>query len=87
MSEHARHDPQDWERLPPEQVIELLVYQLYNPVSILGSQIKRLTEDDDPLTEDEYDAIFEQMHHAVRELSKTVVHLKRYSEGRKGPKL
>jgi hypothetical protein len=83
MSEHPRPDTHDWERLSPEQVIDLLVYELYNPVSILGSQIKRLVDDEDPLTEEEYDAIFEQMHNAVRELSKTVVHLKRYSERNK----
>jgi hypothetical protein len=81
----ARHDPQHWESLLPEQVIDGLIYELYNPVSLLGSQLKRLTDDDDPLSEDDYEAIFEQMHSAVRQLSRTVVHLKRYSEGRKKP--
>lgn len=83
MNDHHRTDSLDWERLTPEQVLDLLVYELYNPVSILGSQLKRLTDDDDPLSEDEYDAIFEQMHNAVRQLSKTVVHIKRYKEDRK----
>ncbi|GAB4445481.1 MAG: hypothetical protein OHK0015_47790 [Chloroflexi bacterium OHK40] len=84
MSDHpTRHEPQSWEQLSPEQVIELLVYELYSPVSLLGSQLRRLTEDDDPLSEEEYEAIFAQMDHAVRQLSKTVVHLKRYSEERK----
>lgn len=84
MSEQsARIDPQQWESLPPEQVVDSLLYEIYNPVSLLGSQLKRLTDDDDPLSEDDYEAIFEQMHQAVRQLSRTVVHLKRYSEIRK----
>jgi hypothetical protein len=83
VSDHHRHDHQQWEELSPEQLLDLLVYELYTPVSTLGSQIQRLTEDDDPLSEDDYDAIFEQMHNAVRQLSKTVVHLKRYTEDRK----
>jgi hypothetical protein len=86
MSEQYRPDTQDWEHLTPEQVLDLLVYELYSPVSILGSQIKRLTDDDDPISEDDYESIFEQMHNAVRQLSKTVVHLKRYSEDRKRAK-
>jgi hypothetical protein len=83
MSDQQRPDTQHWESYTPEQVLDLLVYELYSPVSILGSQLKRLTDDDDPLSEDDYEAIFEQMHNAVRQLSKTVVHLKRYSEDRK----
>jgi hypothetical protein len=84
MSEQpTRQDPQQWESLHPEQVIDSLIYEIYNPVSLLGSQLKRLTDDDDPLSEEDYEAIFEQMHQAVRQLSRTVVHLKRYSEGQK----
>lgn len=79
MSER-RTDPQHWERLTPEQLLDLLVYELYTPVSILGSQIKRLVDDEDPLSEEEYEVIFEQMSNAVRQLSTTVVALKRYNE-------
>ncbi len=79
----VRQDPQQWDNLQPDQVIDHLIYEIYNPVSLLGSQLKRLTDDDDPLSEEDYEEIFEQMHHAVRQLSRTVVHLKRYSEGRK----
>jgi hypothetical protein len=87
MSEqHPRPELQDWMHLPPEQVIEQIVQQLYGPVSILGGQLKRLTEDDDSLSEDEYEAIFAHMHNAVNQLSKTVVHLKRYSEEQKRAK-
>lgn len=83
MNEQQRPDSQPWSSLSPEQVLDLLVYELYNPVSILGNQIKRLADDDDPLSEEEYEAIFEQMHNAVRQLSKTVVGIKRYKEDRK----
>jgi K+-sensing histidine kinase KdpD len=78
-----RPDSQHWEGLAPTQVLDALVYELYNPVSTLGSQLKRLTDDDDPISEEEYEEIFTQMHNAVRQLSKTVVNLKRYNEGRK----
>ncbi|NJN17477.1 MAG: hypothetical protein HC822_14995 [Oscillochloris sp.] len=84
MSDHAhRVDHQDWDTLTPQLLLEALVYELYHPVSLLGSQLKRLTDDDDPLSEDDYEAIFAQMHGAVRQLSKTVVHLKRYTAERK----
>lgn len=84
MSEQSvRPDPQQWENLQPDQVVDSLIYEIYNPVSLLGSQLKRLTDDDDPLSEDDYEAIFDQMHQAVRHLSRTVVQLKRYSESRK----
>ena len=78
----TRPDSHNWDALSPEQVLEALVYELYRPVSLLGSQLKRLTADDDPLSEEDYEAIFEQMDSAVRQLSKTVVHLKRYTEER-----
>lgn len=80
---YTRPDPPSWDQMTPDQVINVLVYELYNPVSILGNRLKRLTEDDDPLTEEEYDAIFAQMDSAVRQLSRTVVHLKRYAQQRK----
>lgn len=76
----GRVDSNDWDDLPPDQVLRALVYELYSPVSLLGSQLKRLTEDEDPLTEDDYDEIFAQMDAAVRHLSKIVVSLKRYSK-------
>jgi K+-sensing histidine kinase KdpD len=83
MTGPLRLDSQGWESLTPEQLLDQLVYELYTPVSTLGGQIKRLAEDDDPLSEDEYDAILDQMHTAVRQLSRMVVSLKRYNEGRR----
>ena len=81
MSEqHTRHEAGNWDNLSPRQVLSVLVYELYNPVSLLGSHLNRITGDEDPLTEDEYDSIFEQMQGAVSQLSKTVVTLKRYAQ-------
>ncbi|MCG8349796.1 MAG: hypothetical protein MI924_18685 [Chloroflexales bacterium] len=77
-----RHDSHAWANLTPDQILTTLAYELYNPVSLLGNQLKRLTDDEDPITEDDYEAIFEQMHAAVRQLSKTVVNLKLYTQDR-----
>jgi K+-sensing histidine kinase KdpD len=79
---HMRPDNRDWDRLSPDQVLEVLVHDLYHPISAISSQIKRLTTDEDPLSEDDYEEIFEQMDLAVRQLSKTVVQLKRYTADR-----
>jgi len=78
----SRPDTHAWEHLPPDQVLVALVYELYTPVSLLNSDLQRLTEDEDELTEEEAERIFEQMHSAVRQLSKTVYQLKRYTQER-----
>jgi K+-sensing histidine kinase KdpD len=81
MSEqNPRHDSHNWDTLTPREVLATLVYELYTPVSALGSHLNRLTGEDDPLSEEEYEAIFEQMQQSVRQLSKTVVHLRRYMQ-------
>lgn len=81
MAEYGAHtDAQDWGRMTPQQVLSLLAYELYNPVSMLGSSLNRLVSEDDPITEEEYEQIFEQMQDAVRQLSRTVVHLKQYAQ-------
>jgi hypothetical protein len=79
MSEQPTR-PASWEHLPPNHVLAAVVYELYHPISLLSSQLHRITAEDDPLTEEEYEAIFEQMQGAVRQLSKTVVNLKRYTQ-------
>lgn len=76
----TRHDTHLWEGMAPNQVLAALVHDLYGPVSLLGRHINRLTGEDDPLTEEEYETIFEQMDGAVRQLSKMVVNLKRYAQ-------
>ncbi len=73
-----RYESRNWETMTPPQVLEALIYDLYNPVSLIGSHLNRLTGDEDPLTEEEYEVIFEQMQVAVRHLSKVVVNLRRY---------
>ncbi|MFV9505824.1 MAG: hypothetical protein AB4911_14820 [Oscillochloridaceae bacterium umkhey_bin13] len=83
MSERIRTDSLHWANIAPEHVIDLLAKELYSPVSILGSQLKRLTDDEDPISEEEYEAIFGHMHSAVNHLSTIVVQLKRYAEDHK----
>jgi K+-sensing histidine kinase KdpD len=79
-----RSETHAWEHLPPEQVLAALVYELYTPVSLLNSDLQRLTEDEDELTEEEAEQLFEEMHSAVRQLSKTVYQLKRYTQQKTG---
>ncbi|NJP06610.1 MAG: hypothetical protein HC837_13750 [Chloroflexaceae bacterium] len=79
MSDYPnKHHPHPWEHLSPKKVLSTVVYDIYHHVSLLSSQLNRLVEDDDPISEEEYEAIFEQMQSVVRQLSKTVVNLKRY---------
>ncbi len=73
-----RHDTHNWDTMTPNQILSVLLYELYNPVSSLGSNLSRLTNDEEPLTEEDYEATFEQMENAVSQLSKTIVNLKRY---------
>jgi hypothetical protein len=75
----SRHEPHPWEGLTPTQVLATVVQELYNPVSLLGRHLNRLTGEEDPLTEEEYESLFEQMDGAVRQLSKTIVSMKRYA--------
>lgn len=84
MSGHtSRHgtENQDWETMSPKQVLAALVHEIYTPVSLMSTQLNRITGDSDPLTEEEYEAIFEQMQQAVSRLSKTVVRLRKYVQG------
>lgn len=80
MSEQTpRSDRHPWEGMDANRVLEAILHDLYGPVSLLGNQLHRLTGEDDPLTEDEYEAIIVQMDEAVRHLSMMVVHLKQYA--------
>jgi hypothetical protein len=77
-----RPDQHSWQNMSPDEVLTALVRELYTPVSLLGVDLNRLTGDTDALSEDEADQIFEQMQSAVRQLSMTVFHLKRYTQDR-----
>ncbi len=82
MSEHtsSRHGTSslDWSTMLPIDVLKILIQELYNPVSLLGSHLNRITEEDDPISEEEYEEMFSQMDKAVGRLSKVVVQLRRY---------
>lgn len=86
MSEQtARYDAHPWDGLTAQQVLTLLVHELYGPVSLLGQHLNRLMGEDDPLTEEEYETLFAQMDGAVRQLSRSIVNLKRYAQEQEGP--
>lgn len=87
MSGHTSRygsETQNWEGMDPKEVLEALVHEIYAPVSLLGNQLNRITADNDPITEDDYEAIFEQMQQAVVRLSKTVVRLRKYVHDMEG---
>lgn len=72
------HDAHPWDDCTPTQVLNLLLANLYAPVSVLSNQVNRLALDEDPLTEEDMDHILDQMQTSVRQLSRTIINLKRY---------
>lgn len=75
---HPGQDTYNWDTLPPIQVLSKLVYELYAPVSLISTKLNRITEDNDPLTEEEYEMIFVEMQKAVDQLSKKIVRVRQY---------
>ena len=70
-----------WAEKSPDQVLDLLVRELYAPVSALGDEIDRLSTgafEDDDLPE-----LLDRMREGVNHLSRLVVTLKRYSRERR----
>lgn len=71
------HEPHPWAGLAPDQVLARVTYDLYGPVSALGTEIDRLSsgsfEDEELLT------LLGQIREATNQLGKLVVLLKRYS--------
>lgn len=79
MSEQPTlHDAHPWDEYTPSQVLNMLLSNLYAPVSVLSNQVNRLAVDEDPLTEEDMDDILDQMQTSVRQLSRTIINLKRY---------
>ena len=70
-----------WAEKSPDEVLDLLVRELYAPVSALGDEIDRLSTgafEDDDLPE-----LLDRMREGVNHLSRLVVTLKRYSRERR----
>lgn len=74
---NPQHDPHPWSEMSPNQVLDTLVYELYGPLSALGSEVDRLStgafEDDDLVD------LLAQIREHVNVLSRVVVTLKRYN--------
>lgn len=77
---HSTHDQHPWAGKTPDEVLELLVRELYAPVSALGDEIDRLATG--AFEDDDLPALLEQMREGVNGLSRLVVTLKRYTKDR-----
>lgn len=80
IAAHVVHEPNPWAEKSPDQVLDILVYELYAPVSALGSEIDRLASgefEDEDLT-----MLLDQLREGVNTLSRLVVTLKRYTTER-----
>jgi K+-sensing histidine kinase KdpD len=74
-------EPNLWAEKSPDAVLELLVYDIYGPVSALGGEVDRLSTgafEDEELVE-----LLSQIRDRVNELSRLVVQLKRYNAERR----
>jgi len=76
------HEPHPWADKTPDEVLHALVYELYAPVSALGSEVDRLSTG--AFEDEELMALLEQMREGVNHLSRLVVLLKRYTAERQG---
>jgi hypothetical protein len=75
-------EPHPWAEKTPDEVLDTLVYELYAPVSALGSELDRLASG--AFEDDELLPLLHQMREALNTLSRLVVMLKRYTSERHG---
>lgn len=76
------NEQQPWAEKTPDEVLELLVRELYTPVSALGDEIDRLATG--AFEDDDLPALLDRMREGVDQLSRLVVTLKRYTRDREG---
>ena len=79
---HTPTEPHPWADMTPDQVLDMLVYELYTPVSALGSEVDRLSTG--AFEDDELGLLLAQIREAVNALSRLVVTLKLYTVDRRG---
>jgi len=77
---HSTLDQHPWAGKTPDEVLGLLVRELYAPVSALGDELDRLATG--AFEDDDLPALLEQMREGVNGLSRLVVALKRYTKER-----
>jgi hypothetical protein len=76
-AQHVTNEPHPWADLAPEEVLTKLVYELYGPVSALGSEVDRLSSG--AFEDEELGELLAQIRESVNHLSRLVVTLKRYT--------
>lgn len=77
------HEALSWADKTPDEVLELLVRELYDPVSALGDEIDRLVTG--AFADDDLPGLLIQMREGVNHLSRLVVALKRYTTDQHEP--
>jgi hypothetical protein len=77
---HSSHEQHPWDGKTPDEMLDLLVRELYAPVSALGDEVDRLVTG--AFEDDDLPALLEQMRAGVNDLSRLVVALKRYTRER-----
>jgi hypothetical protein len=79
QSMQRSHEHHSWEDLTPEQLLATLPYEIYAPVSVLGSDLDRLLRGEFE-DEDELNVILLHLRETTNQLSRVVVALKNYTK-------
>lgn len=75
------HEPHPWAEMTPEQALDVVLHELYAPLSALGSQVDRLATG--AFADDELGELLAQIRGRVDDLGRVVVMLKRYRDERR----
>ena len=81
--QHTPKEPHPWADLPSDKVLDILAYELYGPISVLGNEVDRLSNG--TFKDEELPELIEQLQESVNQLSKIVVTLKRYTKEEQEP--
>lgn len=79
-TQHQRtpKEPHPWADLSSDKVLDILAYELYGPISVLGNEVDRLSNG--TFKDEELPELIEQLQESINQLSKIVVTLKRYTK-------
>jgi hypothetical protein len=81
MTDHAQSAaPHQWAGMTETQALNLVLHEMYGPVSALGDQVSRLS--DDGLSNEARDEIITHMRARVDDLGSLIILLKRYLDER-----
>ncbi|NOK59733.1 MAG: hypothetical protein GFH27_549285n257 [Chloroflexi bacterium AL-W] len=76
--QHTPKEPHPWADLPSDKVLDILAYELYGPISVIGNEVDRLSNG--TFEDEELPELIEQLQESINQLSKIVVTLKRYTK-------